>query len=278
MFCRNCGSKLKQNAKFCSKCGTPVSEIVDRFPNDSQGIFTILIGKNLRFLPIWLRSTVILTILMTIFFGVIGSFSEDFWAAFIGILMLAALLAVLATFIILWRKRGYILEKPQPLSRPYYGDPSVIAKLPNEALFYNEDWRRSKFFATSLPYYDILIDKDYFYLIRMPTYSSATTYMLVGLFVFHLIGAVIGYNWGSSKDAQSRKNYRSKWIDPNYKLISHDYESRIFLKIPVINLRDYLIFKKNKFVLNYNNTSITLKKNPIARGLLSQYLESNVLR
>lgn len=26
MYCRNCGSKLKDNAKFCSKCGISIEE------------------------------------------------------------------------------------------------------------------------------------------------------------------------------------------------------------------------------------------------------------
>lgn len=157
------------------------------------------------------------------------------------------------------------------------GDISVAVRLSNEALFYNEDWRRSKFFATSLPYFDILIDKNYFYLIRLPTYNSATVYTIVGLLVFHLIGAIIGHSWGSSKDTKSRKNYRLKWVDSNYRLISHDYETKIFLKISLNELHNCLILKKNKFVLNYNNTVITFKKNQMASELFGKYLTSNVL-
>ena len=26
MFCRNCGAQLKEGAKFCPKCGTPVTQ------------------------------------------------------------------------------------------------------------------------------------------------------------------------------------------------------------------------------------------------------------
>ena len=56
---------------------------------------------------------------MTIFFGIVGSFSDGFWDAFIGILMLSAILAVLITFFILWKKRGYIFDEPlAPSSYP----------------------------------------------------------------------------------------------------------------------------------------------------------------
>lgn len=110
MFCANCGTQLIQDVKFCSRCGASVAGIPA--PSTSHGVFVILMGKNIKFLPIWLRSTVILTILMTLFFGIAGSFSDGFWPPFIGMVMLAAILAVLITFFILWRKRGYVFNQP----------------------------------------------------------------------------------------------------------------------------------------------------------------------
>lgn len=34
MKCKNCGSELKENAKFCTTCGVPIEEVYN-FVNDS---------------------------------------------------------------------------------------------------------------------------------------------------------------------------------------------------------------------------------------------------
>ena len=46
MFCRNCGTQLKEGAKFCPKCGTPVSSTAGNgfngsgVPHEKQGART----------------------------------------------------------------------------------------------------------------------------------------------------------------------------------------------------------------------------------------------
>ena len=30
MFCKKCGKKIKEGNNFCTKCGTPVNEIIKR--------------------------------------------------------------------------------------------------------------------------------------------------------------------------------------------------------------------------------------------------------
>lgn len=156
------------------------------------------------------------------------------------------------------------------------------SELPNMARFYNENWQRVKF-ASSGGYYDILVDKDYFYLIWLPSYSSATFGTIVGLVILQLLGAILGYYIGKSEDDKKRKQYRSKWVDANYNLVSQDYEKNIVFKIPLAELQTSLVFyrnsffKKDRFTINYNGKKYTLRKNKIACRLFFNYLESNVL-
>lgn len=104
MFCKNCGTKLNEGIKFCVKCGTQVTDII----NDKN---TTTISKDFRFLKTWIYSSSALTVLMTIIFGLVGSFENDFWGPFIGVIMLAALLGVLVTFGIKWRKKGFVFDR-----------------------------------------------------------------------------------------------------------------------------------------------------------------------
>ena len=148
----------------------------------------------------------------------------------------------------------------------------------NSALFYNENWQRVKF-VSSGGYYDILVNKDHFYLIWLPSYSSATVGTIVGLVILQILGAILGYIIGKSEDNKKRKQYRSKWVDANYNLISQDYEKNIVFKIPLAELQTSLVFyqnsffKKDRFTINYNGKQYTLKKNKIACRLFFNYFE-----
>ena len=108
MFCKNCGTKLNEGIKFCAKCGTQVNDIGAVMPNRSNGIVA---AKKFSFLTTWIYSTIVLGILMTILFGLMGSFEDGFLEPFIGIIMLAALLGVMVTLGIRWRKKGFIFEE-----------------------------------------------------------------------------------------------------------------------------------------------------------------------
>ncbi len=39
MFCKNCGNEIKDNAKFCSKCGTPTISDNSEQQNIEQEVF-----------------------------------------------------------------------------------------------------------------------------------------------------------------------------------------------------------------------------------------------
>ena len=154
----------------------------------------------------------------------------------------------------------------------------IVAVLNSEAKLYSTDWRKVKTLAAfSLPYFDILIDKNNLYLIKLPTYSSAGVGLLIGLFVLNIIGAIIGHSIGKSMDLKDRARYRSKWIDADSKLTSQDFEKNIFLKIPLADLQPNVSFTNNKLIINYSNVKITLKKSKSELLRISEYFNSNVL-
>jgi hypothetical protein len=148
----------------------------------------------------------------------------------------------------------------------------------NVALFYSQEWYRVGFFtAVSRPYFDILVDKDYLSLIALPSYSAGAWGMLLGLIVFNIIGAIIGASMGNSSDRNKRREYRSFWIDANNNLISRGYERDIFLKIPVSELKNSLIFKNKKLTVYYNGVERSIKKNQSEIDRLNNYLKDHVL-
>lgn len=111
--------------------------------------------------------------------------------------------------------------------------------------FYSEDWRRIQVLAiTSLPYYDIMVDENNIYLIKLPKYNSTILGLFLGFIFFPLIGAFPGAFIGSQIDAKKRKNYRSTWLNFDSKIISQDYKKDIFLKLPLKNFKNNLILKK----------------------------------
>ncbi|MBU4511695.1 zinc ribbon domain-containing protein [Patescibacteria group bacterium] len=141
-----------------------------------------------------------------------------------------------------------------------------------EVQFYSEDWRRKKFLAlASLPYFDIMLDKKYLYIIKMPKYRGATVWTILGFFVLSLIGMAIGYYIGSSSDEKKRRKYRFAWINTEHKLVSHSYTNSIFLKVPMEELKKAVFFRKSRFTLNYNSEEIILAK---TSGELNRFRES----
>jgi len=147
-----------------------------------------------------------------------------------------------------------------------------------DEIFYSEDWRRKKIFAiSSFPYFDVMLDKQYLYLIEMPKYSGATLGLILGLIVFNIIGAFIGSSLGSSSDTKKRKYYRSAWINLDYKLISNDFDKDIFIKIPLINLKGNIIFGKNKFTIIQGDKKIVLQKGQKEFSRFNEYIKKYVL-
>ncbi len=144
--------------------------------------------------------------------------------------------------------------------------------------FYGQDWQRKKFLAISgLPYYDVMVDKDYLYIIKMPAYNMSTWGLIIGLIVLNIIGAAIGASMGASSDAKKRKWYRSAWIDENKNLTSREYDRDIFMKVPLNQLRGNIILKPKQFELTQGEKKIVLKKGKQSMEEFTNAIHSYVL-
>lgn len=108
MFCKNCGKKLNQDAKFCNSCGAVVANSVNKetVKDESVGVKP----KGFNFWKTYVYITAGILVLLTIFFAFMDSYEEGFFDPFIGILILSGLLGILGTFIVKWRKKGFIYE------------------------------------------------------------------------------------------------------------------------------------------------------------------------
>jgi hypothetical protein len=144
--------------------------------------------------------------------------------------------------------------------------------------FYGENWQRKKAFAfATLPYFDVMIDKKYLYVIQMPKYSGATLGFILGLFVLNIIGAFIGYSIGASSDNKKRRWHRSAWISVDHQLISNEYTSDVFLKVPLEDLRGNLVLGKNKFTLTSGGKTVVFQKGQKDFELFRHSIEKYVL-
>jgi hypothetical protein len=126
--------------------------------------------------------------------------------------------------------------------------------------FYSEDWRRKSAFGVGpRKYFDIILDKDFLYIIRIPSYSGRLWGFIFGLLLLNIIGAAIGSSWGDSSDTKKRKWYRSAWIQDG-QVITNDFVQDIFLKVPVESLKQNLLLGENSFTLSQGDKTIVLKK------------------
>lgn len=159
---------------------------------------------------------------------------------------------------------------------------NVLAQTPaaaplSEAIFYSADWRRRKVFAVaSLPYMDIMIDKDNFYAIKMPLYKGSVWGFFIGLLLANIIGMVIGAAIGASKDTKKRKWYRTAWIN-NDILTSSYWTNEVFLKVALAELKNKIEFGKNKLVITHGEQKLVLQKSKAEVERLHKFLEKYVL-
>ena len=148
-------------------------------------------------------------------------------------------------------------------------EPSLTEK--NEVLFYSQDWERTKIFTLSiLPYFDILITKNFLYLIALP---SNLAHNIAGVL------AVGGSLITGSVEKKSQNKIRPTWLDSKQQLISREYEKIVFLKIPKENLKNSLLLKKSfrqKLAIFTYNKKITLQGNKEEYDRFKNYVESYV--
>lgn len=144
--------------------------------------------------------------------------------------------------------------------------------------FYSEDWtKKGTFSIASLPYFDVMVDDKYVYFIKLPKYSSGTVYMLVGLVLLNLLGAIIGNIMGNANDKEKRMKYRSSWLGSGQKLISQNFEKNVYFKVPIGKAKNLLILEKHKITVSNGDDKIVLQKNKKEVERLNNYLNSYVL-
>jgi hypothetical protein len=126
--------------------------------------------------------------------------------------------------------------------------------------FYSTDWRQEVFAFGSLPFFDVMIDNEYLYLIKMPEakLNNVKEYFISFASLFTGSGLIGFYAIGDTRKIKYYKTYRLSWVDSDNKLTSQDYEKHVFLKVPLSDLKDKITFGKNKFYLTYNGKKVTL--------------------
>jgi len=135
--------------------------------------------------------------------------------------------------------------------------PESFTPSKSQEIFYSKDWNKTGLHLASIPYYDILITKEYLYLIELRTSKAG------GLAVMGLVGAAIG----QAIEKKEREQFRSTYIDSNGSLTSNAYEGVYYLKIPIVNLKNNIIFEGKKIIVSYEGKTISLggKKEEVAR-------------
>lgn len=147
-----------------------------------------------------------------------------------------------------------------------------------KANFYSEDWTKKQFLAiSSLTYFDVMIDDNFIYFIKLPKYNSSTVGLIVGLLLFNIVGAFIGNMIGSSSDTKKRKNYRGTWIDSEQNIISQNFENDFCFKIPISKANELLTSEKHRVTVFYNSEKIVLQKSKKEVEKLNNYLKNYVL-
>jgi membrane protease YdiL (CAAX protease family)/DNA-directed RNA polymerase subunit RPC12/RpoP len=112
MFCQKCGKKIDDDSEFCVYCGFKIKMEVKNVDSNSfsKGFNKKDVGekpkerKKFSFWKTFAYIFIVLLILLVIFFGLVGSYEEGFGEAFMGVLLLSFMLAIIFTFIFKWRK------------------------------------------------------------------------------------------------------------------------------------------------------------------------------
>jgi len=139
----------------------------------------------------------------------------------------------------------------------------------DSSFFYSKDWRQEVFAFGSLPFFDVMIDKEHLYLIKMPEAKLNNTkeHFISFASLFTGLGLIGFYAIRDTRKIKFFKNYRLSWVNSDDKLISQDYEKHIYLKVPLSDLKDKITFGKNKFYLTHNGKKVVLMRKTVSLKL-----------
>jgi len=165
-------------------------------------------------------------------------------------------------------------------SSPSASDSKVDTPVAIQAgdVFYSKEWKRKKIFAmASMPYFDVLADKHYLSLIRMPSYSGQTLGLILGLILLNILGAIIGSIMGGNRDTEKRNWYRSAWVDSSNNITSCEYDRDVYIKIPLSQVKASVVFKPSKFEVEYEGKKLVLQKSEVEVNRLTKFVNDHVL-
>ena len=162
--------------------------------------------------------------------------------------------------------------------KEFHHSTPVETQIDNKDIFYSKEWnQKAVFVVASLPKVDIMVDDENLYIIKLPKYGGSATGLILGLIVLNIIGAAIGESIGASSDRKKREWYRSAWIDSEGKITSREYLNNLVKKVPLVSLKDHIVFEKKKFILTIDDKKITLKKGAVDLDRFKSRVEKYVL-
>jgi hypothetical protein len=128
--------------------------------------------------------------------------------------------------------------------------------------YYSVDWLKNVFFSgTDATYFDLMIDGDSFYIIKLPTnHSSAINALAAGLITRKSSWPLIGLIYGGLVNKRERKYYRSNWLNYKMQLIKDISTKDLYAKISLSDFDKYVSFEKNKININFEGETFSLSK------------------
>jgi len=157
---------------------------------------------------------------------------------------------------------------------------TAASKVVGKEVYYSKGWPRAKTLAVAVvAQYDLMADDKNFYVLRLPPSYAPAWGFIIGLIFLKLIGMLIGAAIGEAIADARRKSARNTWLDENRNLISSQYESYIFLKIPLDELKHHISFEKGKYlVIKYEGGTITLRGSKQGYAAAQEHLNKYVLQ
>ena len=126
--------------------------------------------------------------------------------------------------------------------------------------YYGKDWQRKGVMGFSaMPYHDIAVTDKNLYIIELPKYSWSTWGTVIGLILLNLLGAIVGYAIGSSRDSSKRQGCRAAWVGLNSEITSRKFEALTFQKIPLDTAQQVLSLETKSFSYVENDKTFKFK-------------------
>lgn len=118
---------------------------------------------------------------------------------------------------------------------------------------YSKDWKDGKLIAiSSESYFDVAISKDFIYIIKVPKSGLQGAITLA-------TGGLLGLFIGPYYEKKQRDKTRASWLDENEQFTIDNCRSYILLQIPISSLKQSIIVKNDRLVINFEGKEFKLK-------------------